>query len=166
MKDKSESLVKQELAALTKTGKGVLRPEAVVAFARNPDTALHGRFEWDNAKASHQYRLHQARNLIRVVVLYEPRVDKNIDVYVSLPEDRLNPGGGYRRMVDVLSDTDRRQQLLDSALAELAVFQQKYATITELADVFSAARKVIARAKQRKRKLVTKPAASVARASR
>ena len=160
MKESSlQARIKKELAAIASKSGGVLRPESVVEFAKDPDTALHSRFEWDDGKASHEYRLWQARHLLRVVVRYEERVDRPVHVYVSLPSDRSEDGGGYRRMVDVLSDIDRRAQLLDAALAELAVLERKYALIKELADVFSAARKV----REQKRQKVRKRALAMAK---
>jgi len=141
MRDESENLVRRELASLAEKNGGILRPESVVEFARDENTALHSRFEWSNTKAAHEYRLWQARHLIKVIVQYEPRVESNVQVYVSLPLDRKEEGGGYRRMVDVLSDSQRRSQMLEAALAELDVFQRKYALLKELADVFTAARK-------------------------
>lgn len=44
-----------------------LTPESVVKAASSPRHPLHPCFEWDDEKAGEQYRLHQARNLIRCV---------------------------------------------------------------------------------------------------
>lgn len=56
-----------------KAGK-VLRPEDIIADARNPKSPLHDAFEWDDTKAAHAYRLQQARRLIR-----EIRIDVTYD---------------------------------------------------------------------------------------
>jgi hypothetical protein len=133
--------IRKELEVIAKQGDGVLQAEAVVEFARDKSTALHSEFNWDNTDAAHKWRLHQARNLIRVQVTFEPRSERKMQVFVSLPSDREDDGGGYRRMVDVLSNADKREQLVASALAEMEVFQRKYAAISELADVFAAMRK-------------------------
>lgn len=129
--------VRKELADITKRGGGILNPESVVEFARDATTALHSMFDWDDSEAAEKWRVHQARNLIRVQVTYEPRADQEMQVYVSLPQDR-DSEGGYRRMVDVLSSEDRRKQLLGMALAELESFKKKYHQLTELAGVFKA----------------------------
>ena len=52
------------LQALADAHGGTLDPEMVVDAAGDPDHPLHGHFEWDDAKAAHQYRLGQARALI------------------------------------------------------------------------------------------------------
>lgn len=120
---------------------GQLLPETVVAEARNPKHPLHDRFTWDNTEAAHQWRLQEARMLIRVCVEI---VGNGLDpspVFVSLSTDRQS-GRGYRVTADVMSDSDMRQQLLKDALFELNCFQRKYSQLRQLADVFAAIRKV------------------------
>jgi hypothetical protein len=51
-----------ELVALADGDK--LDDESVVARATDPDSALHGVFDWHDASAAHQHRLQQARSLI------------------------------------------------------------------------------------------------------
>ncbi len=143
------SRVRKELAQIAKQNGGVLKAETVVEFAKDESTALHSQFNWDDTAAAHLYRIHQAKNLIRVQVIFEPRTEEKMQVYVSLPLDRKEDGGGYRRMVDVLSSEDRRKQLLEMALAEFTVFQQKYSRITELAEVFAAFRTAKAKLKKK-----------------
>lgn len=46
---------------------GMLTPQIVVEDARPVTSQLHDRFEWDDAQAAEQYRLEQARELIRSV---------------------------------------------------------------------------------------------------
>jgi hypothetical protein len=63
-----------ELETIRRNAGGVLRPEDVVSFAADPDTELHSRFEWDDTEAAQQYRLWQARQLIRVTVTVLPPI--------------------------------------------------------------------------------------------
>lgn len=46
---------------------GVLRPDDVVKDARNESSPLHSFFTWDDTEAANQFRLDQARTLIRNV---------------------------------------------------------------------------------------------------
>lgn len=132
--------VRNELQSLAKDG--LLRAEDVVEFARDPSTALHSRFEWDDAKASHEFRLIQARRLI-VSVRIMPANDKpSIQAFVSLKADRLEPGGGYRETIAVLSDDELRDQLLQQAWSDFKYFESKYHALEELAPIFKAAKKV------------------------
>jgi hypothetical protein len=133
---------------------GDLVAEDVVAFAANPNTALHLRFEWDDSVAGHKYRLVQARNIIRVVVELEPHTQRRIRTFVSLESTRQRSGGGYGDMHDVMSNDETQAELLDMALKDLNRVREKYACLTELAGVFAAIQaataQVNAKAKRRK----------------
>jgi hypothetical protein len=132
---------------------GTLRAEDVVEFARNTRTALHAEFQWDDTEAAKQYRLSQARKIIRINVQVLPTARGNVTVpvYVSLSSDRIQPGGGYRRLEDVMNDADLRQQFLDQALAEFERVRRKYQNLQELAPIFAAIERV---AQQRARQPV------------
>lgn len=134
---KDQDAIKAELDKLTIGG--VLKPEDVVAFARDKQTALHSCFTWDDTEAAHQYRLVQARQIIRVFVVVEPGAPRNVRAFVSLTPDRKKEGGGYRPLVSVMSDGELYQQLLQDALRELSAMQQRYRRIKELEKVFLAA---------------------------
>lgn len=123
---------------------GTLRAEDVVEFARDETTALHGEFEWDDSEAAHQYRLDQARRIIRVNVQILPVGGRDIvvPVYVSLVQDRNQAGGGYRRLVDVMSDEELRAQLLQQAMKDFERVGLRYRALQELAPVFEALERV------------------------
>jgi hypothetical protein len=131
-----------------KTG-GALQPADVVKFARNPKTALHGAFCWDDGEAAEQYRLWQARQVIRVCVTVREEVEgPPVRAYVSLQEDRGDVG--YRLLDDVMSDEEMREQLLAQALAELNRWKVRYQQLRELAPVFEAAENVSRRTRKPK----------------
>lgn len=133
-----------ELAQIREQHNGNLRAEDVVEFARDENTALHAEFTWDDTEAARQYRLEQARKIIRINVQVLPTARGNITVpmYVSLTSDRIQPGGGYRRLEDVMSDPELRQQFLDQALAEFERVRRKYQNLQELAPIFAAIERV------------------------
>ena len=130
--------IKEELEFIQEQNGGMLRAEDVVAFARDDKTALHNKFEWDNAKASEQYRLIQARNVIRVQVAMHPETLKTYRVHVSLLSDRQVKGGGYRKTEDVMRQPDHRAALLMQAMKEAQAWRQRYQQLDELAQVFAA----------------------------
>jgi hypothetical protein len=136
----------EELAQLYEEH-GTLRAEDVVEFAQDESTALHSEFEWDDSEAARQYRLEQARKIIRINVNILPTRNGNVTVpvYVSLVQDRSQPGGGYRRLVDVMSDDEMREQLLQQALAEFQRVGRRYRALQELAPVFTALDRVTRR---------------------
>lgn len=131
-----------ELKRLAAENGGVLQPVAVVESARPSTSPLHSRFEWDNTKAAHEYRLAQARMLIRVSVHVIADDGQEDRIFVSLKLDREQDGGGYRTLVDVLSDKDMRKALLAEAIEECQYFERKYKRLTQLAGVIAAMRRI------------------------
>jgi hypothetical protein len=128
-----------ELERIKNRHRGYLRPADVVREARAPKSPLHRHFDWSDTVAAHKWRLHQARNIIRVLVTFvgDGEDKQPMSVFVSLYSNR-DKEHGYLAMVDVLTDKDLRQQLLDDALKDMQVFQEKYAGLKELSELFRA----------------------------
>lgn len=111
----------------------------VVDAARDESSPLHVCFTWDDGEAAHQYRLIEARNLLRVYVERpEGTEGPVVRAFVSLTTDRVEKGGGYRSIADVMSDDELYQQWLKDAIVQLRNFQKKYQDIKELGSVWSA----------------------------
>lgn len=145
----------RELEIIRNKNDGILRPHDVVHFAANPKTALHSHFTWDDTKAAQEYRLEEARRLIRVAVVLEPNTSKTVRAYVSLTGER-NQDGGYRAIAEVLSDEDLMARLLDDALDDLNLFKNKYETLRQLSkleSVFQAIDTVLPPKKKLKKKV-------------
>jgi hypothetical protein len=134
-----------ELEQIRQMHGGLLKPEEVVQFARNESTALHSEFEWDDEKASAEYRLWQARQVIRVTVQVLPSPhsgDEPVRAYVSITSDRVQPGGGYRALSDVMTHEEQRAELISEALGEVKRWRRKYERLRELVPIFRAIDKV------------------------
>ena len=129
----------KELEKIRKANRGVLKPRQIVNAAARKAHPLHDSFEWDDTKAGDEYRLWQARHLIRVCVVMLNGNEKPVRTYVSMMDDRTTTGGGYRHLVDVMSDEESRMQLLSEALSDLNGLRRKYRGLRELAPVFEAA---------------------------
>jgi len=130
--------IERELEEIRQSNpEGKLHARAVVEFARNPRTALHHRFEWDDTEAAEKFRLMQARQVIRVFVKDYPREHKTIRAYVSLVQDRKK-GGGYRSSEEVLRETALRDALVYQAHRAMKAFISKYEDLEELAGVIAA----------------------------
>jgi hypothetical protein len=119
---------------------GLLRAADVVEEASLPGSPLHNCFEWDDGAAGYQWRLQQARQLIRVTVEMLPYDEPRYEVraFVSLTPDRVVERGGYRVMTEVLASPSEREQLLADALKELNRLKVKYFQLSELSAVFRA----------------------------
>lgn len=126
---------RKELDQLAKRGKGILTADAVVKHARNPETALHEAFEWDDTEAARRFRLDQARQVIRFYVYYEPQVERQVRAYVSVPSDRAE-GNGYRHSREVAANQDWSAQLLEEVAVKVRQMRDSYAYIRILDDLW------------------------------
>ena len=117
---------------------GIISPEMVVEAARSKSSPLHDHFTWDDTEAAHQFRILEAKKLLRVTVEYLPiPQSESVRAFVSLGSDRLD-GGGYRTSVSVFSDEQMREQLLLDAQRDMQAFIRRYKHLTELSGVIEA----------------------------
>ena len=133
-----KEIIAPVLEAIRTKHNGLLIADHVVDEARKKNSPLHPYFNWDDTKAAHQYRLWQARQLITVVTVKLPNARRLIQMYVSLRDDRKQPEGAYRGILDVLSDSDLRYQLVREALEDLKYWEQKYSQLAELGEIYQA----------------------------
>jgi len=146
--------VSEELEEIKDMNGGLLDPAMVVEYASSEDTALHKKFTWDDTKAAGEYRIWQARQIIRlelVVIRQDSNGsmslitnipidhEKTMRAFVSLPLDRQGDNErGYRDISSVMQDSDLREQLLESAKRDMSIFRRKYGMLEKLAKVFAA----------------------------
>lgn len=130
--------IQEELEAIRESNDGLLRAEDVLEFAKDPETALHKRFDWDDSTAANKFRLMQARAIIRVNLIVPESTGMSVRAYVSLMGDRRLPGGGYRSLSDIMGNQELRRQLLAQAMREARLWREKYKNLQELAGVFGA----------------------------
>jgi len=141
-----EMTVTKELLFVKEQNRGLLDPVKVVEFARNPDTVLHSKFEWDNTLAAEQHRIWQARQIIRMelIVIGEGKSKKKVRTFMSLTKDRkAEDVRGYREVLDILSDEDLTRQMLDEAKKDMDIFRRKYGSLAALAKVFAAMDEIV-----------------------
>ena len=106
---------------------------SVLEEATPPTSPLHPAFEWDNTKAAHQYRLSQAGDLVRCLVVVNeahPEIPE-ARAYVSV---RVEDGHRYVSSAFAFRNTDMRAQILQNALNDIASFQRRYAELFGLAE--------------------------------
>lgn len=109
-------------------------PEQVLEKARNENTELHKCFEWNNDIAAEKYRLEQARKIIINLVHVKKKEDEHPVRCFSISTEK----SVYKPTIQFLVQEDEYQALLKRARAELESFKRKYATLTELEEVFKA----------------------------
>lgn len=116
--------------------KGELTPQDVLADAKNNNSPLHSFFEWDEGAAAEQYRLQQARGLIRsVVAIYtddtQPAVRTRAYVHIAEPS-----APHYREAGHAMSQKKTRDMVLQRAWRELQAWRRRYADLKQLSDLF------------------------------
>ena len=114
---------------------GVIEPETVVAESRTPSAPLHSCFEWDDEKAAHKYRITQAQNIIRAIVVADEAKQPETRAFVNVQRE-------YHPVSVVVRNPEKREILLQNALNELRWFERKYNTLQELSNVFAAIKEV------------------------
>ena len=114
---------------------GKLAPEDVVEESRDASAPLHGCFEWNDAIAAEKYRVHQAGDIIRALVISEDKGEAPRDTraFVHVRSD-------YHPISVVVDDAAMLAELLASAEKEMTAFQRKYETLQELSPVMDAIR--------------------------
>lgn len=111
---------------------GRLQPEAVVDEARHKDNPLHDYFVWDNREAAEQYRITQARYLIRSIVVRVERENEDDIITRAIVSVVQNGERGYSRIENVLTDDEAMASLLQQAIKDLEWYQKKYAVLSDV----------------------------------
>ena len=111
---KAKKAVQDELQRIAALHEG-LRPSDVVTEAKPKESPIHNEFEWTDSKAAHQFRLDQARRLIRIAVPMVTQPDGSVkrDPFVWIPpthaqrEKSESNEGVYQQMSVVVQDVDK-----------------------------------------------------------
>jgi hypothetical protein len=114
---------------------GKLTAPVVVDEARDPSHPLHSRFEWDDTIAGRQYRLQQARELIRSVrIVYkeadETGPEQSVRAYVSLADESDR---SYEPVDAVAQNPVQRQMALNAMQREWKALYRRYQEFEEFA---------------------------------
>jgi len=123
-----------------RTAHGEATPENVLAAARSHRNYIHRYFTWDDHAAAEEYRLTEARHLLRsvAVVVVVPGEKPPEEPVMARAFVRIGPDGDYKPFVEVMSNPVTREETLERARQELRWFRQKYAHLKELAKLFEA----------------------------
>ncbi len=115
----------------------------VVEYAKDKKTALHDLFEWDDKKAGYEYRLTQARHIVRhVAVIVEvgktemgQPIEVSIRKYETIREsDHQNV---YMDTLEVLADEDLKIEVLRKVRSKIESAANKMKDYNSIIDYFS-----------------------------
>jgi len=139
------NIIGAELARLEKHH-GTLTPDIVVESAKDPESPLHGEFEWDKSKAAHAHWLHQARMLIADIT-YEVEGEKTIRAFVNITRD---DGREYKDTRSTMNDPELRAQVLARLQDEADDFADRASNYKEFARVCEEIKNASKRTRKRK----------------
>lgn len=146
-----QDVIAHELKAIYEKEK-LLTAENVLNHAKDENNPLHDLFTWDDSKAAHEYRLWEARSLIKSVkVTIKTGVEEvTVRKYVNLRTDETNnanPWGHnseYKEVKEVLNDEQRREIMYQQALNELNSFRKKYHNFQIFENIIKEIDKILA----------------------
>jgi hypothetical protein len=126
---------------------GEVTAQHVVDDAAPRHSPLHAAFEWDNRKAGEAWRLAQAGHLLRALRVVDDAVDRlnrpqRYLIAVRPAEARPVRWKAYVPLREALEDPERRVEVFQRALRELAAFEAKYRELQELDAVWTAVRQL------------------------
>lgn len=122
----------QALDAIQKRD-GKIETVAVVEAATPEDSPLHPAFEWRDDVAAHQYRLDQARGLVRaLIVVPEGEVEHAIPAYVHVKATTDEPGY-YQDTTIALQNADEWSRVIDEMSRYTAALVRVLETLQSLA---------------------------------
>lgn len=119
---------------------GRLTPDIVIADARKASSPLHSCFEWNDGKAARAWRIEQARELIRSVMVIVTTDNRAIEIvrYVRDP-DQESDEQGYVSTAKLITDKDRARVALVEEFARAAAALRR---ARDLAQAFGLAGEV------------------------
>ncbi len=131
----SAEVVAGELAKLRNDGD--VTAARVVAASEPADSALHPAFEWDDSVAGMEYRLIQARRLIRAIVVVPEPVDGEQkppqSLFVHVPE-KEQAEGKYVMLSVVSEDVGEYERALTEAQRFLDSAERRFLELRRLAE--------------------------------
>lgn len=133
----SAQSIGERLEAIRQENDGKLAPRDVVVDARRSDSPLHPMFEWDDRKAAFEYRLDQARGIIRHIVVVKDESTEPVRAFVSVKHDG-DDDNAYTSIVVAMANPDLSTQVVAKAKAELESWKARYARYREMAKAVSA----------------------------
>lgn len=121
---------------------GSITPQAVVEDARPEGSLLHPVFEWDDEKAAEAYRIHQAGNFIRCIVVVPEKDDAvkgpvKLFINTNPTNDGQKKTGSFVNFQSAMENPESRTVVLSNAKHEMLMFKRKYAKLTELSKLFA-----------------------------
>ena len=97
---------------------GEVKASMLLEEARDKKSPAHSAFEWDDGAAAEEYRLYQARHLLRIVtVIHDDKPSKLANVSAEKGDDSRE--GAYKPIAAIVESPTEFETVLSSALRRL-----------------------------------------------
>lgn len=127
--------LRDELLAIRKQY-GVLTAEHVLAAATPVGSPLHDKFTWDDSEAAEQYRLIEARKLIRFVrEPYTRPTGEPGTVRFFHPQPQASGAMVYQPLAEIVQDPIASALLMKQAEREWRALWARYQHLQEFVDL-------------------------------
>lgn len=108
-----KDLIAKRLERIAKASAGTLTAENVVKDARDPKSPLHDYFDWNDTDAAHQWRLSQARELIRSVKVEIKTSERTVSTVAYVRDPRKeHREQGYVETASIRTKADLAREAL------------------------------------------------------
>lgn len=111
-------------------------PRQILEKARDESAELHRCFEWDDSVAAEKYRISQAQDILRFLIIQRKDEKKNEGTPMRVFYN-LEPSGGYKPTEIIFQNPDEYEKLLKRAMSEFEAFRAKYKALSEFREVFA-----------------------------
>lgn len=115
-----------------------ITPENVLEYAKDPDSELHKCFDWDDTSAANKYRLTQARQVIRFIMI-APKKKEEVPVRKFEISSERNV---YKSRQFFQQNKDEYAKLLERAKNAYLDLENRYRTLAELEPIRNAVHEV------------------------
>lgn len=138
-------LARQEILKIGGRNQGYVPLEDVVEDAKSPASPLHDFFDWNDTECAQRYRIIQAGQLMRRLKITLVRVGgevkkvelKTVRAFQSRESQRKLQSGGYEAITDIMSDEDKKKDMIAQVLRELEAYRKRYADLEELSELWT-----------------------------
>jgi len=136
LSDKEAAIYGSRITHLSEK-KGYVTPKMVVDDARNPNSPLHNYFDWDDKEAAEKWRIEQAQYLIRHIVVTvmdekKPEIRHFYSITPTSDMGKIKESKVYVTLNTIMSDTEKRAEVIAYALRELNGWMERYRQYSEL----------------------------------
>jgi len=114
---------------------GRLTPDHVVFCAADKSSPLHDCFEWDDSVAGHQYRISQARDLIRRVVVIHKVEKTEVKAVAYVRDPSVGNDQGYVAVAKVRTEAETAKKVLAQEFARARAHLKRAESLAQVLGV-------------------------------